>query len=112
MNNTPSNGFSLIEVMVATLLFSIMLLGFINYQQVIVKQYHFLSNRLKADKIAFALLDSYPQNADKIIPKGWRYAIQTQPLNTQCKMVLVIITIPNEKEIQQQRLFCNESILY
>ncbi|OCG60323.1 hypothetical protein A9G41_01340 [Gilliamella sp. Nev5-1] len=107
MNNKNITGFSLIEVMIAILLFSMIMLGFINYQQTLFNKHRYFANNLRANKIAFQLLDSYPYTISQIIPSGWQYNINTQIYNAQCKMVFITIKTSNKQTIQQQRLFCN-----
>lgn len=100
-------GFSIIEVLIAALLFSIVLLGFITYQQALITKHHYFSNTLQANQIAFQFLDSYPYIADQLIPNNWQYDMQSILFNNRCKIVIVTIISPNHKKIQQQRLFCN-----
>lgn len=107
MNKKNITGFSLIEVMIAILLFSIVLIGFVNYQRVLLNKHHNLSNTLQANHFAFQFLDSYPQNVDNILPKYWLYNIENKLFNSHCKMVFVSITPPKQTKIQQQRLFCD-----
>lgn len=106
--NKPSiNGFGVIEIMIAILLFSIILLGFINYQQRLLhKHRHWLSTR-QANQIAFQLLESYPQITEHRLPAEWSYNINSLSINSHCKMVFVSITLQQQKKIQQQRLFCD-----
>lgn len=107
MNNNNITGFSIIEVMIASLLFSIILLGFVSYQQALITKHRYFSTTLQANQIAFQLLDSYPYSTVQIAPNDWQYNIQSILFNNQCKMVVVKVTSPNHKQIQQQRLFCD-----
>lgn len=107
MSNKNSMGFSLIEVMIASSLFSIIILGFTSYQQSLIYQHHYLSNRLQAEQIAFELLENYPDIANHIIPNDWQYNLQIDLYNRRCKMVLVTVTPINIKPVKQKRLFCN-----
>lgn len=107
VNNQTRTGFGLIEVMVAVLLFAIILVGFVNYQQVLLNKYRYLSIKLHANQIAYQLLDSYPQINNQLIPPEWQYSINSKSLNFRCKMVVVSIIPPQQRKIKQQRLFCN-----
>lgn len=107
MNKTYIDGFSLLEVLIAALLFAIIMLGLLNYQQALINQHHYFYSQLRADQIAFQLLDSYPYLANHIVPTDWQYHIDSTLYNQQCKMVSITITPPNKKVIQQQRLICN-----
>ncbi|OCG43765.1 hypothetical protein A9G35_09575 [Gilliamella sp. Choc5-1] len=107
MNNKNFAGFSLIEVMITTLLFSIIMLGFINYQQALLNKHRYFANNLRANKIAFQLLDSYPYTNQQIIPSGWQYKITSKIYNTECKMVEITVSTPNKQIIKQQRFFCD-----
>lgn len=101
-----SAGFSLIEVLIAALLFSIIILGLTGYQQALIAKHHTFYTHLQAERIAFQLLDSYPNMAHHIIPNHWQYQINRNSYGTQCTMVDVILTLPNRVRIQQKRLFC------
>ena len=107
VNNKHINGFSIIEVMIASLIFSLFLIGFMNIQKKLLDKHHYLKNKLQADQIAFQLLDSYPFVPQHIIPKGWEYSVQRQTYNNQCTLVKVIINTSQNNKSQQQRLFCN-----
>ncbi|OCG01270.1 prepilin-type N-terminal cleavage/methylation domain-containing protein [Gilliamella sp. wkB112] len=107
MNKKNINGFCLIEVMVAVVLLAIILVGFINYQQVLLNKYHYLSIKLSANQIAYQLLDSYPQINNQLLPPDWQYNIDSKSLDFHCKMVVVSIIPLQHKKIMQQRLFCN-----
>ncbi|MCX8649432.1 prepilin-type N-terminal cleavage/methylation domain-containing protein [Gilliamella sp. B2776] len=107
MNNKNIMGFSLVEVMIASLLFSIVILGFTGYQQSLIYQYHYLSNQLQAEQIAFELLESYPEITNDIIPNDWQYTLKSEQYNIRCKMIFVTVTPMNYKSVNQQRLFCH-----
>nr|WP_091346022.1 prepilin-type N-terminal cleavage/methylation domain-containing protein [Gilliamella sp. ESL0254] len=107
VNNKNIAGFSLIEVMIAILLFSIIMLGFINYQQALLNKHRYFANYLRANKIAFQLLDNYPYTTNLIIPSGWRYTITSKRYNARCKMMEITVRAPNKQITKQQRFFCD-----
>ncbi|MCX8730389.1 prepilin-type N-terminal cleavage/methylation domain-containing protein [Gilliamella sp. B2969] len=107
MNNNAMTGFSIIEVMIACLIFAIVIISFSNYQHTLTYFYHYLSNQQKAQQIAFSLLDSYPNIARHIVPNNWQYNIRSEPYTSQCQLVSVTITTKPNKQINQQRLFCH-----
>ncbi|MDF7666269.1 prepilin-type N-terminal cleavage/methylation domain-containing protein [Orbaceae bacterium ESL0727] len=99
-------GFSLIEVLIAILLFAIILLGFTRYHHALLARHHQFYTQLRAERIAFQLLDSYPNIASHIVPTHWQYQINSYSYSAQCTMVNVTIHLPNQKIIRQHRLFC------
>jgi len=107
VNSKNIAGFSLIEVMISCLMFAIIMLGFIGYLIAIVNQYHYFNQQFQAEKIAFALLDSYPDKTHHIIPHNWQYQIYSQPYSISCRIVFINVTPPNHKIIKQQRLLCD-----
>lgn len=107
MNKPHQTGFSLIEVMIASLLMSIIMISFLGYQKVLFHQQHYLSNFIQAQQIAFQLLDSYPEIASHLVPDNWQFDIHTESYLASCKMVSITIMPPNQKQVKQQRLFCN-----
>lgn len=107
MNSKNIAGFSLIEVMISCLMFAIIMLGFIGYLTAIVNQYHYFNQQFQAEKIAFALFDSYPDKTHQIIPHNWQYQIYSQPYIMSCQIVFINVTPPNHTTIKQQRLLCD-----
>lgn len=104
--NKHAGGFSLIEVLIASLLFSIILLSFMQLEKTLFHQRHYITNKLHADQVIFQLLDSYPDIAQHIIPTHWTYLVQNKTYNNQCTLVIITVTIPNYDKSEQQRLFC------
>lgn len=107
MNKPHQTGFSLIEVMIASLLMSIIMISFLGYQKVLFHQQHYLSNFIQAQQIAFQLLDSYPEIASHLVPGNWQFDIHIESYLASCRMVSITIMPPNQKQVKQQRLFCN-----
>jgi Tfp pilus assembly protein PilV len=107
VNRKNIAGFSLIEVMISCLMFAIIMLGFIGYLIAIVNQYHYFNQQFQAEKIAFALLDSYPDKTQQIIPNNWQYQVYSQPYGRSCQMVFVSVTPIHHKTIKQQRFLCD-----
>lgn len=107
VNNSKNSGFSLVEVLFATLLFSIVILGLAHYQQSIIRQHEQFYQRLQANQIAFQLLESYPHFASHLVPRSWQYEVSTTNYTSQCQWVLISIILPNNQRIQQKRLICH-----
>lgn len=109
-NSRSIAGFSLIEVLIATLLFSIVILGLTNYTQVLITRHHHFYTRLQAHRVAFQLLESYPELTEQIVarilPINWQYQINSSAYNYPCKQVKITIILSNGNSVQQQRLFC------
>ncbi|MDF7670193.1 prepilin-type N-terminal cleavage/methylation domain-containing protein [Orbaceae bacterium ESL0721] len=100
------NGFSLIEVLIAALLFAILLLGLTSYQQKLMARHHAFYNRLQAERIAFQLLESYPNSPTNIIPPNWHHQITNSFYTAECRIISITITLPTQQKIVQKRVFC------
>lgn len=106
VNEVNTKGFSVIEVLIALLLFSISILGLIEYQQALIARHQTFYTQLKANQLAFQLLDSYPNSATQLVPNGWQYTLYSLDYRPKCKMVFVTITPPHSPRVNQQRLLC------
>lgn len=110
INNDKLNhelGVSLIEVLVASLLFAIVVLGLLDFQAVLIAQNAAKQDSLHAEQIAFELLDSYPNLATEIIPNDWQYNISIINQSGNCQIRYIDITASRQQQISQQRWQCN-----
>lgn len=105
MTDNHFTGFSLIELLVSILLFSIVMLGLIEFQTVLTSTIWQAKNRHTAQTMAFEILDRYPDTQIINLPAQWNFKIMTTRYH-QCQIVKVIIWIPSTEEISQQRWFC------
>lgn len=106
MNDNYKAGFSILESLIAILLFSIVALGFINFQTAITSTMQQARNKHIAHTIAFEILERYPDITKINLPAYWNYKIITSNY-AQCKIVTVFVQINNiDEQINQQRWYC------
>lgn len=106
-HRTNEAGMSLVEVLVAALLLSIIILGLHRFYSALLADSYHRKNQLQAESIAFQLLDIYPQTHPAILPNGWQSRQNSYYFNAQCRLIEVEIVLPNGEIIQQQRLICS-----
>lgn len=106
MNNNQS-GLSLIEVLITNLIFSIIILGLVNFQSELVTSLQQAKNYHLAQMHSFKLLERYPNIKSVDLPNGWQYQITTKQYDQHCKIVFVTIKPNKGNEAIQQRWFCH-----
>lgn len=104
-------GFSLPDVLLAVLLFSMTLLGLLRYQQVLLQQLTAHRHQQQAWLLAQSALEGYqwPQSVNSLslnLPQGWQHNWQQQSQGLGCQMVTVTVTPPLGKEARLTRWFC------
>lgn len=105
-------GFSLIETLVAMLLFSVTVLGLLRYQQTLTSQFHHYANEQKAWRLAAQALDLYPINVDEdasLAAAGWRLSVTDRRLDERCAEVAAAVYGPGRVSVSLERLFCRSS---
>ncbi|AKJ43081.1 prepilin-type N-terminal cleavage/methylation domain-containing protein [Pragia fontium] len=103
-------GFSLIEVLVAMVLFSITILGLLKYQQVLTAQFSHYADSQSAWRLVAQALDIYPAKIenDSRLDKGhWQLNTQITPMVNGCNKVTVRVTAPGKIEAVLDRWFCD-----
>ncbi|XKM14633.1 prepilin-type N-terminal cleavage/methylation domain-containing protein [Orbaceae bacterium ac157xtp] len=99
-------GISLFETLIAMLIFSIILLGFLKYKSVIEADMYYARQKFEAQQATFQLLDIYPESFNLNLPDNWYYRIDKQRLGFRCKNIIVTITPKMGEELKQSRLYC------
>lgn len=101
-----NDGFSLFELLIAILLFSIVMVGFIQFQTTLTTTMWQAKAKNNAQTIAFEILERYPDTTTIKMPSNWNYQIIQIPY-LQCQIVKVTIYTDYMHEINQQRWFCH-----
>lgn len=105
-------GFSLIETLVAMLLFSITVLGLLRYQQALTSQFYHYGNEQKAWRLAAQALELYPVGVDQdaeLAVAGWRFNVTDRRLDERCNEVAAEVDGPGRVSARLERLFCRPS---
>ncbi|WP_392559501.1 prepilin-type N-terminal cleavage/methylation domain-containing protein [Orbus mooreae] len=104
--NNNQQGLSLLEVLIAVLMMSVVVLGLTNLQAVLISELDAAKKQLQGERIAFQLLEVYPDRITVDLPQGWDYQVINEQYTMACKRVKVIIQPNLGKQITQERLFC------
>lgn len=99
-------GLSLLEVLISILIINIAMIGFINLYSILCSELERAKNQIKSQRMAFQLLDVYPDSILVNLPSGWHYQVINQPYNQYCYKVKVIIQPNLDETITQERLYC------
>lgn len=99
-------GLSLIEMLIAMLIMSITILGLLNIQSIFLTELYRANKQLHMQRIAFQILDIYPEIIPVDLPNGWQYQILAQQYNSDCLEVKVILQSIEGNSITQERLLC------
>ncbi|ATA20832.1 prepilin peptidase dependent protein C [Gibbsiella quercinecans] len=108
---STQRGFSLLEVLVAALLFAVSLLGLLQYQQVLLQGFQRQWQYRQAWALAHRQLESVAasgqtENAAPL-PAGWQADMQRVIVDPPCQRVVVRIRTPLRQEAALSRWFCS-----
>ncbi|WP_159565877.1 type IV pilus modification PilV family protein [Budvicia diplopodorum] len=102
-------GFSLLEVLIAMVLFSISLLGLLRYQQVLLAQFSHYADAQYAWRLANQALDIYPaviDNEQKLLAGQWVLNVNAVAVLPGCEQVGAQVTAPGNIDVTLTRLIC------
>ncbi|MDR0217356.1 MAG: prepilin-type cleavage/methylation domain-containing protein [Enterobacteriaceae bacterium] len=103
---------SLPEVMVASVVFAVSLLGLIRYHQALSANFQQYWSQLKAVKLAHEQLEIYEQSAGKVIEgkdsmqQGWKTEFQQEFHPSGCYRITVKVTKSYNHSGKLERWFC------
>lgn len=103
--NNHHAGFGLIDVLVATLLFSVTLIGLMRYQQVLIFQFHYYAESQHSWRLAHQLLDIYPQSPPEL-PAGWHFSTIENQYSSLCKIRTAKVASPKGAKAELMRWHC------
>ncbi|OKP02105.1 prepilin-type N-terminal cleavage/methylation domain-containing protein [Xenorhabdus eapokensis] len=116
MKTRRQEGMSLPEVMVASAVFAISLLGLMRYHQALSANFHQYWGQLKAVRYVHNQLEQYERFAGQIdlqkteeeaaIQRGWKIEVQREFRSWGCYQVTIKLTVHYNKPSKLERWFC------
>jgi len=100
------SGSSLFEVLIAIMMTCSVVLSLINLQSILSANFDLANKTLRAERMAFQLLDAYPDPIPVNLPDGWQYQVSEVKYDNRCNIVKVSIQPPLGNNISQERWFC------
>lgn len=101
-----NSGSSLFEVLIAIMMTCSVVLSLIDLQSILSANFDLANKTLHAERIAFQLLDVYPDTIMVNLPTSWQYQVSKVRYDNLCNIVKVTIQPPLGNNISQERLFC------
>lgn len=100
-------GFSLVEALIAALIFSITIIALLNYQQTLLTSVTMQQNHQKAWRIAFQQLDIYPDIEPNLLPDRWHSQLSVIKQSGSCRMIQATVVPDVGDKAELQRWFCD-----
>lgn len=104
-SNGYRSGFSLIDTLLAMLLFSMTILGLLGYQQTLLTQSYQQAERHQAWRLAHQMLEVYPDTI-AINDQRWRLILNQRSFNGNCIIVSAQAIGRNRVKAELERVFC------
>ncbi|MDC6117767.1 prepilin-type N-terminal cleavage/methylation domain-containing protein [Serratia rubidaea] len=103
-------GFSLPEVLIAALLFSVSLLGLLQYHQVLLQGLQRQWQYRQAWSLAHQQLERLAagSDVDDVLASGWRRELQHGEVDGVCRQLTVTITTPLRQQARLSRWYCGD----
>lgn len=103
-------GFSLAEVLIATLLFSVSLLGLLQYHQVLLQGLQRQWQYRQAWALAHQQLERLAagSDADDVLAPGWRREVWQSAVDGVCRQITVRVDTPQRQHAQLGRWYCGD----
>lgn len=109
INRFHQTGFSLVDTLIALLLFTITIHGLVNYQQAQLSRFRYYSESQQAWQITQQMLDCYPATLS-ILPNGWQASTQIIESSKQCHLIKAQTTTRRGAQAVLQRWYCQTPI--
>ncbi len=105
-------GFFLLEIMIAVLLFSVSLLGLSQYHHVLLQTFHYHWQERLAWSLAHQYLDiffiNHSINADVItLQSGWQQKITSGEVHAYCRQIIAVVITPQNQQAELSRWHCS-----
>ncbi|QBH98667.1 prepilin-type N-terminal cleavage/methylation domain-containing protein [Limnobaculum zhutongyuii] len=113
LNRSRQGGFSLLEVLISMLLFSITIMGLLRYQQVLLAQFNLYSDSQYAWRLAAQALDLYPETIEqepRLKSGQWHLNIQTTSMGNGCMKIMAQVIIVGKSEVELEKWQCDEQV--
>ncbi|MCD1125108.1 prepilin-type N-terminal cleavage/methylation domain-containing protein [Jinshanibacter sp. LJY008] len=113
LNILRQGGFSLLEVLISMLLFSITIMGLLSYQQVLLAQFNLYTDSQYAWRLAAQALDIYPdliEQEPKLKSGQWHLNILTAPMGNGCQKITAQVMMPGKQSVELEKWQCDESV--
>ncbi|MBE8597509.1 prepilin-type N-terminal cleavage/methylation domain-containing protein [Xenorhabdus sp. BG5] len=115
MKTRRQEGMSLPEVMIASAVFAISLLGLMRYHQALSANFQQYWGQLKAVRYVHNQLEQYERlvgqidlqkEEETVIQRGWKVEVQREFRSWGCYQVTVNLTVHYNKPSKLERWFC------
>ncbi|AYZ30094.1 prepilin-type N-terminal cleavage/methylation domain-containing protein [Serratia sp. FDAARGOS_506] len=103
------NGFSLPEVLVAALLFSVSLLGLLQYHQVLLQSFQRQWHYRQAWVLAHQQLEAFAVTGrleEEPLLEGWRRETALGDVDSDCRRLMVRVQTPQRQWATLSRWYC------
>lgn len=104
------NGFSLPEVLVAALLFSVSLLGLLQYHQVLLQSFQRQWHYRQAWALAHQQLEAFAVtgrlDGEPLLAEGWRRETAIDGVDEHCRRLTVRVQTPQRQWAALSRWYC------
>lgn len=109
INKHYQTGFSLVDTLIALLLFTITVNGLVNYQQAQLSRFNYYRESQQAWHITQQILDCYPAKLP-ILPNGWQASTQIIASLKQCHLIKAQTTTKRGVQAVLQRWYCQATL--
>ncbi|CAG73903.1 putative prepilin peptidase dependent protein c precursor [Pectobacterium atrosepticum SCRI1043] len=113
------SGFSLLETLVAALLFAVSLMGLLQYHQILQQSFQHQWQQRQAWRFAMQQLEAYEagvpyhpfnlDNAASLSGKNWQFSLLEQQQSGECRQVTARVMTPRRYQATLNRWFCLSS---
>ncbi|AWH89460.1 prepilin-type N-terminal cleavage/methylation domain-containing protein [Limnobaculum parvum] len=106
-------GFSLLEVLISMLLFSITIMGLLRYQQVLMAQFNLYADSQYAWRLAAQALDIYPETIEqesKLQSGQWHLNMLTKSMGNGCLKITAQLIMAGKQGVELEKWQCDEQV--
>ncbi|MBK5144605.1 prepilin-type N-terminal cleavage/methylation domain-containing protein [Budviciaceae bacterium BWR-B9] len=113
LNMPRQGGFSLLEVLISMLLFSITIMGLLRYQQVLLAQFNLYTDNQYAWRLAAQALEIYPElieQESKLKSGQWHLNVVTTSMGNGCQKMTAQVIMSGKQSVELEKWQCNEPV--
>ncbi|MEH0834775.1 prepilin-type N-terminal cleavage/methylation domain-containing protein [Pectobacterium cacticida] len=114
------SGFSLVETLVAALLFAVSLMGLLHYHQILRQSFQHQLQQRQAWRFALQQLEAFeagvpyhPPHLDdtaSLANKNWQFSLLAPVSNGECRQVTASVMTPRRYQATLSRWFCRSPV--